>query len=489
MNIYFSDFFNISKEIIDDYGALNVSLINDLPLFIDPFLLFNSSNPTYKDLHDSIINYMIFLKNMSAAGSISTHLLDSWFTFPEVHQNWLGFSRKGNKGHGLGITFATALNRNLKTIFRDFGAETICKSSHLEKLCLINNGIGRDNISDFTTNLIKNFLAQYTETFAKKYLSEQQTKEVCVSKAYFNYTTRTWASKNYILPYIQNAYVLLTPLDILTKEEVWINRTELINSFSKIADSLPNEVLRAQVNEYLLRVLASESKLTKKEIQKRISFAIDKFPEVIDYYIKKKEEDGDKADVLSKRRVTEVKTQFIDNVSEFVDSYLEGSSFYENHTNSYTESYQRILFLKNVIENKGGHRLFYIDDNPIGTEENLQLIFRLTWFATSSDISREVNDGRGPVDFKASKGQADKTLIEFKLAKNTQLERNLIHQCEIYEKASDSTHPSIKVILYFSKQEYEKVLKILKKLGLEKDDNIILIDARSDNKPSGSKAK
>ena len=33
--IYFSDFFNIDPDVLEEYGAFNVSLINDLPLFID----------------------------------------------------------------------------------------------------------------------------------------------------------------------------------------------------------------------------------------------------------------------------------------------------------------------------------------------------------------------------------------------------------------------------------------------------------------------
>ncbi len=32
--IYFSDFFDVSTEALEEYGAFNVSLINDLPLFI-----------------------------------------------------------------------------------------------------------------------------------------------------------------------------------------------------------------------------------------------------------------------------------------------------------------------------------------------------------------------------------------------------------------------------------------------------------------------
>lgn len=40
--VYFSDYFGVNIDDIDEYGAINISLINDLPLFIDPFLLFNS---------------------------------------------------------------------------------------------------------------------------------------------------------------------------------------------------------------------------------------------------------------------------------------------------------------------------------------------------------------------------------------------------------------------------------------------------------------
>ena len=40
--IYFSDAFEVSPQILEEYGAFDVSLLNDLPLFIDPFLLFNS---------------------------------------------------------------------------------------------------------------------------------------------------------------------------------------------------------------------------------------------------------------------------------------------------------------------------------------------------------------------------------------------------------------------------------------------------------------
>jgi hypothetical protein len=98
-----------------------------------------------------------------------------------------------------------------------------------------------------------------------------------------------------------------------------------------------------------------------------------------------------------------------------------------------------------------------------------------------------VNDGRGPVDFKISRGADDKTVVEFKLASNSQLKRNLERQTEIYQKASDARR-ALKVIIYFSTEELRKVQRVLKDLKLLDSPDVILIDARRDNKPSGSKA-
>jgi hypothetical protein len=71
---------------------------------------------------------------------------------------------------------------------------------------------------------------------------------------------------------------------------------------------------------------------------------------------------------------------------------------------------------------------------------------------------------------------------------NSALPRNLESQVEIYEQANDAKK-SFKVILYFSSFELAKMESILKKLKMDKNPYIILIDARKDNKPSASKAK
>lgn len=313
-------------------------------------------------------------------------------------------------------------------------------------------------------------------------------RRIALQKTRFNYDTRSWESSTYELPYIDGDYVLLTPKSILTKDETWINRPELIDRFQDIAQALPDSVLRAQVNDYLLRVLPRDPRATKEDIAKAISETIERFPKVLDYYISEKEEDGDRAISVSKEKVHEVKTWLVDHVRQLVSQYLGPGGFYANPGTTYEEARNRLLFVKDVIENKGGHKIFYVDGKPIEREADLQVLYRLAWFGTPSDVSREANDGRGPADFKISRGARDKTIVEFKLAKNSQLERNLANQSPIYEKASDATQPSLKAIMYFTPEQLLRVNGILKRLQLENSPHVILIDADADSKPSGSKA-
>lgn len=486
--IYFSDFFDIPPDIVTDYGAFDVSLINDLPLFVDPFLLFNSADPKYRQLHDEIIRYMRFLKEVAMTGPVSPGLVSAWFTFPEVVQNWLGFSKKGNQGHGLGPDFARSLQQGLRTTFADFGEEILSRGSHLEKLCLIREGVGRDNISDFTVNLIQGFLALYTQEFAQCYLPPDRRRRVPIQKARFNYRTGSWVTEQFELPYFDNDFVLLTPRNILTKDDPWINRNDLLDRLVDIANSLPDNSLRAKLNRYLTQMLPDDPKATKKEIREVLVRAVEAFPAVLDYYVRDKEEHGDQATSTADARVREAEERFVGQVRLLVETLHVPGGFYSIAANTREEARQRLLFLKDVIENKGGHRLFYVDGKPLEREKDLHILYRLTWYATPSDVSREVDDGRGPADYKISRGSSDKTLVEFKLAKNTHLERNLEKQTAIYEKASDATHTSMKAILIFNETQQKRVDGILQRLGLTGSADIVLIDARLDNKPSGSKA-
>lgn len=484
--IYFTDFFEVAPEVLEGYGALNISLINDLPLFIDPFLLFDSDKPNHLVLHDGIIRYVKFLRDVSSDETISRGLLDSWFGFPEVSQNWLGFSKTGNKGSGLGKQFAGVLHRNLHQVFKDFGSETITRGSHLEKLCLLADGVGRDHLSDFTTNLIKQYLLEYTQAFALAHIAPHYRRQFAIDKVTFDYTAKRWKGGKYELPAYGNDFVLLTPKEILTKDEAWINRSDLIDNFQDIYQSMPDEQLRSHVNEYFLRRLSEDAK--EEEIREAAASTIEHFPQMLDYYILHKEDTGEEAHKASSLKVRDTEQQFIHQIRALVDGKLAGTDFYRESDDSFEESLRRLHYLKSVIEDQDGYRYFYHDKKPVHREEDLQLMYRLTWCASTYDVNREVNNGRGPVDFKVSKGSRDKTLIEFKLASNSKLKQNLKHQVGVYE-AANNTAKSIKAILYFSESEFRKVQTTLTELGLTGRRDVVLIDACPTNKPSASNVR
>lgn len=66
--------------------------------------------------------------------------------------------------------------------------------------------------------------------------------------------------------------------------------------------------------------------------------------------------------------------------------------------------------------------------------------------ANNIDLSREINVGRGPVDFKLSRGALDKIVVEIKLTSNGQLKHGIETQLPIYMK-QEKTRRAIYLIV------------------------------------------
>ncbi|WP_275171376.1 hypothetical protein [Bradyrhizobium sp. CSS354] len=232
-----------------------------------------------------------------------------------MKQNWLGLSISGNGGTGLGMDFARALHSNLHNLFSDFGEEKVTEGSHLEKVCLISDGVGRDNISDFTTNLIKDYLCRYTEQFAAQHLKPSDVRQVAVGKTQFKYETETWERATYARPWVNDDFVILTPKDILTRDENWINKGDLVGDFQMIPTAIPDSQLGAQVENYFSKILHKPGRRKRgpsaKERSEAARRTLLEFPQLIDYYIKLKEQHGDEAADLSAEKVLATEYMFI----------------------------------------------------------------------------------------------------------------------------------------------------------------------------------
>lgn len=495
--IKFNQYFGVKKKDLDKEGLFNISLVSDLPLFIDPFHLFYSKKREYQKLHNYIIQYLIFLKNTSSSYSgqkLPTSIIDAYYKFPEVRQNWFGFSFIGNHGRGLGRKFADALNSNFIELFNDFGSGK--KAQHLEKLTLIADRVGKDSISDFSTNLILGFLAAKTEKFAKKYIANDKAKEFIIKRAEFDFEHNTWKPRKYILPSFNGEYVILTPKDLLTKNDIWINKDDLLKDFSEIPAAMPDDVLRQQLSAYFNQKLKEYEKIrlnkktrkpegyhTQETKKKAIFDTIRKFRQTIDVYIKIKEQKGNEAEVISREYVSETENFHENQFTKFAESIDTGL---EKPT-SYEEALVRANYFKECIELRDNYLNLYVGDIPVN-EDWIQRMFWLVWYGSKSDVNRDPNNGLGQPDFTASQGKKDKTLIEFKLAKSSSLEDNILNQLEKYKEV-DNTKQGIWVVVFFTYKEHQKILKILKKHNLDNNPNYILVDARKDNKITASKIK
>ena len=137
--MFFSEQFNVDAELIKAYGAIDISLVCDIPLFIDPMLIFNSDKKEYQALHKEIIQYFHFLYTKAKQG-LSRKEINAWFNFSEIPNNWFGFSLVGNKGLALGKKYAQFLYNNIEFALDTHG---ISQGQHIEKAMLLYEGSGK----------------------------------------------------------------------------------------------------------------------------------------------------------------------------------------------------------------------------------------------------------------------------------------------------------------------------------------------------------
>ncbi len=495
----FSDKFEVEPEYLADYGAVNISLVCDIPLFVDPMLIFNSEKTEYKTLHENIIKYFHFLAK-KALKPLGKAEIEAWFCFHEVHQNWLGYSLSGNKGSALAKGFGNFLYSHIGFVLEN---NSISNGCHAEKIMLLYDGSGRDKISDMTVNLIKGYLLEYTQKFALQYINKKHRKVFFVDRASFNYITESFVSKEYDLPYIINEkgkeeYVLLTPIDILREDEPSINRKDFIESVDRIRGSINNDVLKFHVEHYIAKAVLDyeeQQKMKGKKINDSQVHKIElrafeeltkEYPELYDYYVRLREADTEEIQLECMIEVNNQLTKLIKNAKNLINSFLLNGYERNEALSARDEAVNRIIYFKHIIEDCDAYRNFYVKGKRVALEADLQRMFKLVWYGTTFKADFEVNNGRGPSDAIVSKGQKNQCIIEFKLASNAQL-AHIFTQVQIYEKAN-CADGSLIAIFYFDEKEYIKSYNMVCSAGYKDaiDNSIFLIDCRNDNKPSAS---
>jgi hypothetical protein len=161
--------------------------------------------------------------------------------------------------------------------------------------------------------------------------------------------------------------------------------------------------LRAQVNNYFAKHLSK--KPSKKDLDEAAARTIREFPVLLDYYIRMKEDAGDRAEAVSLERVDDTMAVFVTQLKRVFDDLAAKTTFYQVGWSSYDEALTRVRAFKHYVEHQDGYRLINRKGRPFAQETEVQLFFGLIWFGSAFDANREPNNGRGPVDFKISIGQ------------------------------------------------------------------------------------
>lgn len=164
----------------------------------------------------------------------------------------------------------------------------------------------------------------------------------------------------------------------------------------------------------------------------------------------------------------------------------------EQHTtDSYSGAKDILEIFKQWVEYNKGWKIIQEMDSKNREKDIQQMIYLAGLYyikANDLDMSREPDEGRGPVDFKISKGQ-DTTIIEVKLTSNCQSLRGYDVQIEEYGRAEQTNNMIYALINLGDADVVNKVQKLHDKKSAEGANPPDLIVINATKKESASKTR
>jgi hypothetical protein len=464
----FSELYGAQCGADDDWFDPILSL--DTRLFLDPFLLYSSETGAFEGSHREIIAFFnsifkLLARSQGNREGVRWRKAVDTLRLAEVAEICLGYTSAGTKGSGSGTILARSVAEAIWEAIQA-GQEEI---THFEEVAILREGIGADRISDVTAAIVRWRLAKYTAGVCRRH--DIPVRDFKFLRGRYSVLAERWEPLSTKLPAntYNNLGILLVPhkylreLPTVNAEDFW--------DYSFVNE---NETLRNEVSYDIA------SRVSKQEI---VEFAR-RHPEIRSRYLHYREETP--PDPYNLSRDPKGLYKWYQASQRFVSTHpvtlsVETKQDFIEAVRQMTEQYRHF-----VEENRGWRLLWNDNKTPrreIAAQDLFLGIVKHYCKANDIDLSREADIGRGPVDFKVSKGYALRALLEVKLAKNNKFWNGLERQLPTYQRAEEIDVGFFIVILFSDKdrKRLEAIDRHLQSVKAKITYNVqtVIVDARA----------
>jgi hypothetical protein len=473
----FSEHYNVPTTSGDDW--YDTFMPADTKLFVDPFLIWEQTEGRWATAHDHLIDFfeMVFdlvKESKGNTSSVSWRQAKKLLLFPEPFEFCLGVAEGSPMGIGSGAGLQQEMLEGVK-VATGLGMSRI---AHMEMLNLFQGGMGVDRLSDMTCNILKSYFISYTQDICRRHRVPMRQFEV--ANASWNKEHCRWVTKECELPV--NPFIgrplILTPSKFLRRIPVATPDGFWTWAWSTMSDELRGDLtfdIARNVERRQKAKLARENPdvaalyLKDLEDQPKPPYPIDDDPDMLVHWY----EAG--ASMAEKSPLT------------FVP---QGETDFERFIETTVECF------RHSIEDQDGWQILWGEKS--GREERIsQALFRSSVIhycrANDIDLSGESDAGRGPVDFKFSRGWSARALVEIKLVRSHKFWDGVLAQLPQYQVAEEVKRGFYVAVAYTDdelsprvREKVEKAAKIASDASGAKI-TAVLIDARK--KESASKAR
>lgn len=475
MALHYSKYFKTSHRAFFKKGVFDGMLDADSHLHVDPLLLKHCTVPEFAGAYDEFLDFFkkfIHLVPFVKSGEMTDRYyrqIVSRFTFREIPNTGLGFSKTNTQGRGI----SGKLSRQLADTAIDIIQAGYQDPEVFLLMPIFEDNISIDRISDMTIAILFSRVVRYTE---------RVSGELGIKTVKF---THKQSGEPINLPAYNHMPVLFLPVEILADIPIATSYDE-IDKVVNYATRLKRRVAEA------IGIAWIQYKDFKKPDWKKVIFNNPRgYQEAVGYFKGLRgyayDFDADVKDEYLTARLQDMAEEQPLNLLQFLQNNSPESV--------YQVACAIIEQFKKLVEDNYMWRIFNRKGRkPDETDWQYYLLSVADTYIKASnadiDLNREGNPGVGAMDFKFSRGSQGKTVVEIKRSSHPDLLHGYVSQLPTYMKAEQTVYGIFLIIREDVKYDgaIQGVFDRKKQMEDEGSENlpeIIVVDARP--KKSASK--